>query len=118
MFLLNTAEKKELLEADIREAELQLKNLKRSNEELIEALREDPDPVYKEAIEENLIVMSKKKKLVEELRKLLDELQHLYPDDQINYGTDDGPQMNNFEDNETESTNYTNKDEQDEGVYL
>lgn len=57
--------KKELLEADIKELNLQLHNLKRSNTELIEAYREDPDPLYREAIEENLILMGKKKKLCE-----------------------------------------------------
>lgn len=57
--------KKELLEADIRELNLQVLNLKRSNDELIEAYKEDPDPLYREAIEENLILMGKKKKLSE-----------------------------------------------------
>jgi hypothetical protein len=57
--------KKELLEADILELNNQIRHLIRSNNELLEAYRDDPDPVYRESIEENLFLVSKKKKLVE-----------------------------------------------------
>jgi hypothetical protein len=56
--------KKEVLEADIKEVGQQIEHLKRSNTILIEEYRTDPDPVYREAIEENLFVLTKKKKLM------------------------------------------------------
>jgi hypothetical protein len=109
--------KKELLEADIKELNLQVHNLKRSNTEMIEVYREDPDPLYKEAIEENLILMGKKKKLSEELMKLLLELDDLYPQYPL-VSTNDGPCFEN-EDNRLEDTNNNiQENEEEEGIYL
>lgn len=50
-----------MLEADIAEIEFQVHHLIRSNKELLEEIKTDPDPVYKEAIEENIQVVLKKR---------------------------------------------------------
>jgi hypothetical protein len=53
-----------VLEADIAEIELQVFHLIRSNKELLAEMKTDPDPVYREAIEENIqVVLNKRKQL-------------------------------------------------------
>jgi len=106
--------KKELLEADIKELNLQVRNLKQSNTELIEFYRDDPDPLYREAIEENLILLGKKKKLAEELSKLLLELDDLYPQYPIDSASD-GPCFANDEGTPDVADIQENEEE---GIYL
>jgi len=65
----------QVIDADIKELELQIFHLVRSNEELMEEIKVDPDPIYKEAIRENLDVIIKKKERISELEELREQLQ-------------------------------------------
>jgi hypothetical protein len=61
------------IELDIQELENSIKHLKRSNIEMEEYLRTDPDEDIKNAIEENVIIMLKREKQILQLRELKEQ---------------------------------------------
>eukprot|EP01124_Arcella_intermedia_P018119 TRINITY_DN25086_c0_g1_i1.p1 TRINITY_DN25086_c0_g1~~TRINITY_DN25086_c0_g1_i1.p1 ORF type:complete len:120 (-),score=36.54 TRINITY_DN25086_c0_g1_i1:24-383(-) len=67
-----------VIDADINELKNQIFHLKRSNDEMLEELRESgEDPVYREAIVENLKLIVKKKEKIARLEELRQELRRL-----------------------------------------
>eukprot|EP00455_Lapot_gusevi_P039204 TRINITY_DN4392_c0_g2_i1.p1 TRINITY_DN4392_c0_g2~~TRINITY_DN4392_c0_g2_i1.p1 ORF type:complete len:113 (+),score=41.59 TRINITY_DN4392_c0_g2_i1:33-341(+) len=63
-----------VIELDIQELENSVAHLIRSNHELKVAFEETQDPDFSEAIEENIIVIERRQKQIEELKKKLAEM--------------------------------------------
>ncbi len=55
---------------ELTEIENSIKHLIRSNVELARAMEDDPDPIYSESIQENLVLIEKRNKRKNELLKL------------------------------------------------
>ncbi|EFA82667.1 hypothetical protein PPL_04361 [Heterostelium album PN500] len=68
----------ELLQFNIEDVTKFIANLEKSNVELASAYIEDPDPVYYEAMTENVAIIEKKKNQLIELQNLLLEKQGLF----------------------------------------
>ena len=69
----------EVLEAKLHEVENSIANLKRSNKELAEALKQGEDPDFREAINENVVVILRQQALACEIRRLLELVASLTP---------------------------------------
>jgi hypothetical protein len=61
--------RREILAAELVELEISLSNLRRTVNELQEIYKEDPDPVYKDAIEEDVELISKRERQIAKIRK-------------------------------------------------
>lgn len=63
------------LETDLREIENSIKHLKRSNKELAEMLAQSNDDDFREAINENIVVILRQEKMAIELRAAMGKAQ-------------------------------------------
>jgi hypothetical protein len=57
------------IDIQIAEIENQIKHLVRSNVELQEALKEEPDPELRDAVGENIVAIARRRAIVEDLRR-------------------------------------------------
>eukprot|EP01126_Amoeba_proteus_P016164 TRINITY_DN1742_c0_g1_i3.p1 TRINITY_DN1742_c0_g1~~TRINITY_DN1742_c0_g1_i3.p1 ORF type:complete len:194 (-),score=47.54 TRINITY_DN1742_c0_g1_i3:80-661(-) len=62
------------LEEDVKELETQVFHLLRSNKEILAEIQIDPDPVFHDAVRENIDLILKKRQRIKELNKLKEEL--------------------------------------------